>query len=301
MSINLKKLVTENRNKNTMDIDRISTYEMLKKINDEDKKVAIAVENEIPQIAKVIDLSTERLKNDGRIIYIGAGTSGRLGILDASECPPTYGVSHELIQGLIAGGKEAMFIAKEGAEDSEELAILDLKKIELKKNDVLVGLAASGRTPYVIGGLKYANEIGALTVSVACNKNSEIAKEAKIEIAPIVGPEVVTGSTRMKSGTAQKMVLNMISTGIMIRLGKVYENLMVDVKATNDKLVERSKNIVMEATGASREVVEEKLKETNFDVKLSIFIILSKISKEEAKAILDRNNGYISNALNEIK
>lgn len=248
MEINLNGLVTENRNINTMDIDKISTVEMLEKINNEDKNVPLAVKKEIPQIAELIEKAVERMRKGGRIIYIGAGTSGRLGVLDASECPPTYGVEPELVQGVIAGGEEAMFKAKEGAEDSEELAVLDLKERNLNKKDIVIGIAASGRTPYVIGALKFAKENGALTASISCNKNSPIAKEADIEIAPVVGAEVVTGSTRMKSGTAQKLVLNMISTGVMIKLGKVYENLMVDVKATNAKLVERSKKIVMEAT-----------------------------------------------------
>ncbi|MGU8478309.1 N-acetylmuramic acid 6-phosphate etherase [Clostridium perfringens] len=301
MKINLNGLVTENRNINTMDIDKISTVEMLEKINNEDKNVPLAVKKEIPQIAELIEKAVERMRKGGRIIYIGAGTSGRLGVLDASECPPTYGVEPELVQGVIAGGEEAMFKAKEGAEDSEELAVLDLKERNLNKNDIVIGIAASGRTPYVIGALKFAKENGALTASISCNKNSPIAKEADIEIAPVVGAEVVTGSTRMKSGTAQKLVLNMISTGVMIKLGKVYENLMVDVKATNAKLFERSKKIVMEATGVSREEAENKLNDTGFDVKLSIFIILSGLNKSEAKEILEKNNGYIAKALQEIK
>ena len=301
MEINLNGLVTENRNINTMDIDKISTVEMLEKINNEDKNVPLAVKKEIPQIAELIEKAVERMRKGGRIIYIGAGTSGRLGVLDASECPPTYGVEPELVQGVIAGGEEAMFKAKEGAEDSEELAVLDLKERNLNKNDIVIGIAASGRTPYVIGALKFAKENGALTASISCNKNSPIAKEADIEIAPVVGAEVLTGSTRMKSGTAQKLVLNMISTGVMIKLGKVYENLMVDVKATNAKLVERSKKIVMEATGVSREEAENKLNDTGFDVKLSIFIILSGLNKSEAKEILEKNNGYIAKALQEIK
>lgn len=301
MKINLNGLTTENRNINTMDIDKVSTIEMLEKINNEDKNVPLAVEKEIPQIAKLVEGAVERMRKGGRIIYIGAGTSGRLGVLDASECPPTYGVAPDLVQGVMAGGEEAMFRAREGAEDSEELAIEDLKDRNLNENDIVVGIAASGRTPYVIGGLRFARENGALTASISCNKNSPISKEAEIEIAPVVGAEVVTGSTRMKSGTAQKLVLNMISTGVMIKLGKVYENLMVDVKATNEKLVERSKKIVMEATGASREDAESKLNETNFDVKLSIFMILSGLNKNEANKILKKNNGYIAKALNEIK
>ena len=298
--LNLSKLTTESRNQNTLNIDKVSTLEMVKMINEEDKKVANAIEIELPQIAEAIDGIVERMQKDGRLIYIGAGTSGRLGILDASECPPTYGVSEELVQGLIAGGQEAIFRAKEGAEDSKELAVLDLKYKHLNENDTVVGIAASGRTPYVIGGLEYANEIGALTISVTCNADSQVAKEAKIAISPVVGAEVVTGSTRLKSGTAQKLVLNMLSTGSMIKMGKVYGNLMVDVKATNEKLVERSKKIVCEATGVSFKEAETVLNETDFDVKLSIFMILSNLEKEKAKVILEMNNGYIAKALKNI-
>ena len=298
--LNLKSLTTESRNQNTLDIDRVSTIEMVKKINDEDKKVAEAVEKELPQIAEAIDGIVERLKKGGRLIYIGAGTSGRLGILDASECSPTYGVSEELVQGVIAGGQEAIFRAQEGAEDSEELAINDLKEKNITKLDVIVGLAASGRTPYVIGGLEYANEIGALTISVTCNANSLVANTAQIAISPVVGPEVVTGSTRLKSGTAQKLVLNMLSTGSMIKLGKVYGNLMVDVQSTNEKLVERAKKIVSEATGVDTDIAAEYLNETKSNVKLAIFMILSKLNLEEAKNKLEKHDGYIAKALNDL-
>ncbi|MBU3133977.1 N-acetylmuramic acid 6-phosphate etherase [Clostridium gasigenes] len=295
--LNLGKLTTESRNQNTLDIDKISTIEMVKKINNEDKKVAEAVERELPQIAEAIDGIVERMHKGGRLIYIGAGTSGRLGILDASECPPTYGVSEDLIQGIIAGGQEAIFRAKEGAEDSRELAVSDLKERKLTANDTVVGLAASGRTPYVIGGLQYANEIGALTISVTCNADSAVSKEAKISIAPVVGAEVITGSTRLKSGTAQKLVLNMLSTGSMIKLGKVYGNLMVDVRSTNEKLVERAKKIVAEATGVTINEAAEVLSKTEFDVKLAIFMILSKLEKEEAGFKLKESKGYIAEAL----
>lgn len=295
--LNLGKLTTESRNQNTLDIDKISTIEMVKKINNEDKKVAEAVERELPQIAEAIDGIVERMHKGGRLIYIGAGTSGRLGILDASECPPTYGVSEDLVQGIIAGGQEAIFRAKEGAEDSRELAVSDLKERKLTANDTVVGLAASGRTPYVIGGLQYANEIGALTISVTCNADSAVSKEAKISIAPVVGAEVITGSTRLKSGTAQKLVLNMLSTGSMIKLGKVYGNLMVDVRSTNEKLVERAKKIVAEATGVTINEAAEVLSKTEFDVKLAIFMILSKLEKEEAGFKLKESKGYIAEAL----
>ena len=273
---------------------------MVKIINNEDKKVALAVEKELVKIAEAIDGIVSGMQKGGRLIYIGAGTSGRLGILDASECPPTYGVSEELVQGIIAGGTEAIFRAKEGAEDSKELAIEDLKSKNITENDTIVGLAASGRTPYVIGGLEYANKIGALTVSITCNANSEVAKVSKVSIAPVVGAEVVTGSTRMKAGTAQKLVLNMLSTGTMIKLGKVYGNLMVDVRATNKKLVERAKKIVCEATGVDREVAEKVLKETNYDVKLSILMILTGLDINEAKEKLSQNKGYIAKAMETI-
>lgn len=299
--INLNNLTTESRNKDSFNIDMVSTIDMVKIMNDEDKKVADAVEAELPEIAMAIDKIVERVKRGGRLIYIGAGTSGRLGILDASECPPTYGVSDELVQGIIAGGYEAIFKAKEGAEDSKELSIYDLKDKKLNSNDVVVGLAASGRTPYVIGGLEYANEVGALTISITCNKNSQISKVSQISISPVVGPEVVTGSTRLKAGTAQKLVLNMLSTGTMIKLGKVYGNLMVDVRATNEKLIERAKNIVCEATNIDRESCENILISTNYDVKLTIFMILSGLSIDDARQKLHENDGYISKALKNIK
>lgn len=297
MKIDLDKLTTESRNSRTLNIDTVETIEMVKMINDEDKLVPLAVEKELPNIAKAIDATVERLQKGGRLIYIGAGTSGRLGILDASECPPTYGVSEELVQGLIAGGYEAIFRAKEGAEDSKELAIEDLKSKDINENDVIVGLAASGRTPYVIGGLEYANSIGAFTISITCNGDSEVSKVAKVSIAPVVGAEVVTGSTRLKSGTAQKLVLNMISTGTMIKLGKVYGNLMVDVRPTNEKLVVRAKRIVSDCAECSIEVAEEYFEKSNNDVKVAIFMILSKLDREESIKLLNENDGIINKAL----
>ena len=299
-TIKLENLTTESRNSSSLNIDKVSTLDMVKIINNEDKKVALVVEKELVKIAEAIDGIVSGMQKGGRLIYIGAGTSGRLGILDASECPHTYGVSEELVQGIIAGGTEAIFRAKEGAEDSKELAIEDLKSKNITENDTIVGLAASGRTPYVIGGLEYANKIGALTVSITCNANSEVAKVSKVSIAPVVGAEVVTGSTRMKAGTAQKLVLNMLSTGTMIKLGKVYGNLMVDVRATNKKLVERAKKIVCEATGVDREVAEKVLKETNYDVKLSILMILTGLDINEAKEKLSQNKGYIAKAMETI-
>lgn len=300
MKIDLDKLVTESRNSRTLNIDNVKTIEMVKMMNDEDKIVPLAVEKELEHIAEAIDRSIERMEIGGRLIYIGAGTSGRLGILDASECPPTYGVSDKLVQGLIAGGYEAIFKAKEGAEDSKELAVEDLKLKDINKNDVIVGIAASGRTPYVIGGLEYANSIGALTISVTCNENSEVAQVANISIAPVVGAEVVTGSTRLKSGTAQKLVLNMLSTGIMIKLGKVYGNLMIDVRPTNKKLVVRAKNIIATSTGCSSEVAEEYFEKSKGNVKIAIFMILSNMDIEESIKILDENKGVIKTALNAI-
>jgi N-acetylmuramic acid 6-phosphate etherase len=301
MNIELKGLTTETRNENSRNIDTMTTLDMVKTINNEDKLIAQAVEKQLPNIAKAVDIIADRLKMGGRLIYIGAGTSGRIGILDASECPPTFGTDPSMVQGLIAGGIEAILKAVEGAEDMEEEGEADLRKINFVAKDVLVGIAASGRTPYVIGAIKYANRIGAETISVVSNTESEMAKLAKLSITPVVGPEVLTGSTRMKAGTAQKMVLNMLTTGAMIKLGKVYENLMVDVAATNLKLYERCKGIVMEATGSSRDIAESYLEKTNYDVKLTIFLILSKLTSiDEAKRILKDNEGYIRQALQSI-
>ncbi|MNO76848.1 N-acetylmuramic acid 6-phosphate etherase [compost metagenome] len=295
--VDLNKLVTESRNKNTKNIDKVTTMEMLTLINNEDKSVPLAVEKEIHHIAKAVDAVAEAVQNGGRLIYCGAGTSGRLGVLDASECPPTYGVDSSLVQALIAGGKEAMFSAIEGAEDSKELCAEDLKSIKFSNKDVLVGIAASGRTPYVIGGLEYAKSIQATTVSLTCNPDSEISSIADIAISPVVGAEVVTGSTRMKAGTAQKLVLNMISTGVMIKIGKVFGNLMVDVKASNEKLVERAKRIVVEATGVTREEATEALEKAEYNVKLAIFMIASCLERNEAQKRLEESKGYISKAI----
>lgn len=295
--MDLDKLITEGRNPDTLDIDRLSTEDMLKKINNEDKKVPIAVEKEIPNIAKAVDIIAEKLKQGGRLIYIGAGTSGRLGILDASECPPTFGVDPEMVQGIIAGGDVAIRRSVEDAEDKEDLGKEDLKKKNLSSKDVVVGIAASGRTPYVLGALRYAKEVGAHTIGISCNPDSEMKKIVDIMIAPVVGPEVIMGSTRMKAGTAQKLVLNMLSTGAMIKLGKVYSNLMVDVKATNEKLINRAKRIVKLATDADEKVIENVLEETNYNVKLTILMILTGLNQNKAKEFLDRANGYIAKAL----
>ena len=299
--INLQGLVTETRNPNTYNIDNVSTLEMVRIMNNEDAKVHEAISKELENIALAIDSVHNSLINGGRLIYIGAGTSGRLGVLDASECMPTYGVSEDLIQGIIAGGKDAMFKAQEGAEDDADLCVEDLKKISFSKKDILCGLAASGRTPYVIGGINYAKSLGAKTISITCNPESELSKISDIAISPVVGPEVVTGSTRMKAGTAQKMVLNMLSTGAMIKFGKVYGNLMVDVQTTNKKLEERARKIVIDATGCSRERAIELLAETSNNVKLSIFMEMSGLSLNKAKVILDGCNGHIRNALKDIE
>ena len=298
--INLKNLVTETRNSNTSNIDNLSTLEMMRVINNEDANVHKAIEKELEHIANAVDLIYDALNNGGRFIYVGAGTSGRLGVLDASECMPTYGVDPDLIQGIIAGGKEAMFKAQEGAEDDIELCEKDLKNINFTKKDILCGLTASGRTPYVIGGVNYAKSLGAKTISVTCNPNSELSNLVDVSIAPVVGPEVVTGSTRMKAGTAQKMVLNMLSTGAMIKSGKVYGNLMVDVQTTNKKLEERAIGIVIESTGCSRERAVELLKICDNNVKLSIFMEISGLSKTESLNILNEYSGHIRNAINSI-
>ncbi len=293
----LENLVTEGRNENTLDIDRLSTLEIIEKINNEDKKVAYAVEEAKESIVKAVDVITERIKRGGRLLYMGAGTSGRLGILDASECPPTYGVSFELVQGLMAGGNTAIFKAAEGAEDNAELGKQDLIDKNLTANDVVCGIAASGRTPYAIGGMKYAKSVGAAVLCVTMNPQSDMAAIADVPISVVVGPEVIMGSTRMKAGTAQKLVLNMLTTATMIKLGKVYSNLMVDVKASNEKLVTRAKRIVMLATEVSEEEATKVLEETNFNVKLSILMIVSGLNKEKAEQLLKDSDGYIAKAI----
>lgn len=299
--VSLDKIATEKRNILTLHIDELSTIDMLTLINNEDKTVPLAIEKILPDIANAVDLISSRLQSGGRLFYIGAGTSGRLGVLDAAECPPTYGVAPNIVQGIIAGGAPALLKAQEGAEDSFELCEKDLKERAFSNKDVLVGIAASGRTPYVIGGMKYAHSIGAPTISIACSPNSEIAQLADIPLTILTGPEVITGSTRMKAGTAQKLVLNMLSTGTMIKLGKVYSNLMVDLMATNKKLEERSIRIVMEATGENRETSQKALASCNGKAKTAIFMILSGLSAEEAKTELDKSNGFISKALKNLK
>ena len=272
--VDLSTLSTEQRNPNTRNIDKLDTLSMLQLINDEDKKTALAVEAELPNIAKAVDTITSKLQAGGRLFYIGAGTSGRLGVLDASECPPTFGVSPHMIQGLIAGGAKALIYSIEGAEDNESRAISDLKERNLNSTDILVGIAASGRTPYVISALNYANSIGAVTIAISCVTNSKIAQIASIAITPITGAEVITGSTRLKAGTATKMILNMLTTATMIKLGKVYSNLMVDVQATNEKLKARAVRIVMEAVDCSEEEAVDSLNKSDWNAKSAIYLIL---------------------------
>jgi N-acetylmuramic acid 6-phosphate etherase len=295
--VELKKIATEQRNPNTMNIDSLSTHEMIRLINREDHRVAEAVSLVTEEIAKAVDVIADRLSKGGRLIYCGAGTSGRLGILDAVECPPTYSTEPEMVQGLIAGGYPAIFKAVEGAEDSKELGVEDMKGIRFAAGDVLVGVAASGRTPYVLGCMEYAKELGAVTVAVTCCPGSVLDSYADIGIAPAPGPEVVTGSTRMKSGTAQKMVLNMLSTGAMIKLGKIYGNLMVDVKPSNEKLVRRCVTIVCAATECDEDTATAALEQCEYRPKIAIVMVLMGVGAEEAKALLSQAGGRIAKVL----
>ncbi|MDP2556732.1 N-acetylmuramic acid 6-phosphate etherase [Photobacterium damselae subsp. piscicida] len=297
MKIDLSQLVTESRNQASNAIDTLSTLDMVTVINQEDQKVALAVEKTLPEIALAVDAITDAFMAGGRLIYMGAGTSGRLGILDASECPPTYGSNPNQVVGLIAGGHKAILKAVENAEDNRELAKQDLQNLGLTKNDVVVGIAASGRTPYVIGGMKYAYSVGAQVVAVSCNPQSEMTKIADIAITPVVGAEVITGSSRMKAGTAQKLVLNMLTTGAIIRTGKVFGNLMVDVEATNAKLIQRQTNIVMQATDCDAAQAEEALSACDRHCKTAILMILAGLDAEQAKKQLANHNGFIRSAL----
>ncbi len=295
----LSQLVSEGRNPDTMDIDLLPSIDIIKRMNQQDALVPLAVEKVLPEIAQAVDFITEAFKQNGRLIYLGAGTSGRLGVLDASECPPTFGTPSDMVVGIIAGGQGAMFKAVEGAEDNPELGIDDLKNIEFSAKDVVVGIAASGRTPYVIGALDYANQLGATTVALSCNPSSDIAAIAKISISPVVGPEALTGSTRLKSGTAQKLVLNMLTTASMIRLGKSYQNLMVDVKASNAKLIARAARIVMQATDCNNAKAQKVLKETDYNVKLAILMILTGVSKEQGLDQLAKRDGFLRRAVDD--
>lgn len=295
--IDLTKLVTETRNPNTMDLDQMTPLELVSVMNQEDLNVVTGVKEVLPQVAQAIEWAVSSLEAGGRIVYFGAGTSGRLGVLDAVECPPTFGVSPDVVVGLIAGGEKAFVRAVEGAEDSLELCEEEFKKIGLNKNDIAIGIAASGRTPYVIGGLRYARSLGCKTVAIACNKGSEVGKEAELAIEPSCGPEVLTGSTRLKSGTAQKMILNMISTGSMVGVGKAYQNLMVDVQQTNKKLVVRAQNITMAATGCTREEAAQALEQADGNAKLAIVMLLTQMPVDEAKAKLEAAHGHVRGAL----
>lgn len=289
--------LTEERNPLTRDIDTLPTLDMLTLINDEDQKVALAVRGELPNIAIAVDAITARMQRGGRLIYIGAGTSGRLGVLDASECPPTFGTPPELVVGLIAGGPAALTEAVEGAEDDWYSGTQQIAELNVNENDCVIGIAASGRTPYAIGGLQEAKKRGALTISIACNRPSSLEGMAEIGITPVVGPEVVSGSTRLKAGTAQKMVLNMISTAVMIRLGKTYSNLMVDVQPTNVKLRQRALRIVAEATGLDLQRATEVLSACNGEVKTAIVVILAEVSPEIARIRLHETGGYVRKAI----
>lgn len=291
--MDLSRLTTENRNEKTMHLDELSTSKVLSLMNEEDQNVPRSVQKALPAIEQAVQAIINSFQNGGRLIYMGAGTSGRLGVLDAAECVPTFGTDPEMVQGLIAGGMQAMTVAVEGAEDSQPLGREDLETIHLTANDTVVGIAASGRTPYVIGGLDYAKQIGASTVSLACNFGALISQHATINIEVEVGPEILTGSTRLKSGTAQKLVLNMLSTASMIGIGKVYKNLMVDVKPTNEKLVERAKRIIMDATDCSYDVAQAQFLAAHEDVKLAIVMILTDLPLTEAQARLTATNGFV--------
>ncbi|WP_370553810.1 N-acetylmuramic acid 6-phosphate etherase [Edwardsiella tarda] len=297
MKINLNQMVTESRNPASAAIDTLSTLAMLRVINAEDQRVAPAVEATLPQVAELVDKVVEAFAQGGRLIYCGAGTSGRLGILDASECPPTYGTPAQQVVGLIAGGHPAILAAVENAEDDRDQGAQDLRDLHFTERDVLVGIAASGRTPYVLGAMAYAKQQGATVAAIVCNPGSEMSLAADIAIEPVVGAEVVTGSSRMKAGTAQKLVLNMITTGAMIRSGKVYGNLMVDVAATNAKLLQRQVNIVMAATECDLHQAEAALNACDRHCKTAILMLLSGVSAEEARAMLARHHGFIRQAL----
>lgn len=293
----LHTLTTELRNEETKAIDSADTLSILQTINDEDQKVALAVQKVLPDVQVAVEFAFQSLKMGGRLIYLGAGTSGRLGVLDAVECPPTFSTTPETVVGLIAGGEGAFVKAVEGAEDDPELGKSDLIAIQLTAKDTVIGIAASGRTPYVIGGLSYARTIGAKTIALSCNKDAAISQVADQRIEVIVGPEVVTGSTRMKAGTAQKMVLNMISTATMIRLGKVYENLMVDVRVSNHKLRERAIHIIQTITGVTYDKAEQVLSEAHNEVKTAIVMIKADVSYEQASKRLVDANGYVRKAI----
>ena len=293
----LSTLITEQRNSNSMHVDSLSALEIVQLMNDEDKQVPLAIEKCLPQIAQAVECIVAAFQQGGRLVYIGAGTSGRLGVLDASECPPTFGVSPEMVKGIIAGGERALRHPIEGAEDSKAQAVADLQTIQFSSKDVLVGIAASGRTPYVVGALEYAKSLGSATVSIASNPNSAMANIVDIAIDTVVGAEVLTGSSRLKSGTAQKLVLNMLTTASMILMGKCYQNLMVDVQASNEKLKARAIRIVMQATDCDKSLAEETLKQADQNAKLAIMMILSGLDRAQAEALLEKHQGKLQLAL----
>lgn len=294
----ISNLSTEQRNPKSMNIDNASTAEILKIINDEDKTVPYAVEKELPYIEQAVEIIVDALKHGGRLLYFGAGTSGRLGVIDAAECPPTFGTPYDLINGYIAGGEKAMFRAQEGAEDKEENGASDVIKARVNKKDVVCGIAASKRTPYVVGAVKKAKELGAKTLFITCNPREKFdIEEVDVAMCPYVGPEVVMGSTRMKSGTAQKLVLNMLTTASMIRLGKVYENMMIDLQMTNKKLVERSKRIVMTITGVSYDEAADYLDKADGHVKTALVMIKASVSADEARIRLEKADGFVRKAI----
>tara|TARA_R100001143_G_C3361105_1_gene135941 strand:- start:23395 stop:24315 length:921 start_codon:yes stop_codon:yes gene_type:complete len=294
----LEHLLTEQRNPLSRSIDISNSLEIVKIINEEDKKIAFSVEKRLEVIASAVDTIVEKLKVGGRLLYFGAGTSGRLGVLDAAECPPTFGTDPETVKGYIAGGEKAMFVAQEGAEDREEYGAEELEKIKVNSNDVIVGLAASGRTPYVHGVIKKAKEVGCPTILITTVSADQVDIEVDFMIDVPVGPEVIMGSTRMKSATAQKMILNMLSTGAMIRLGKVYENVMVDLQLTNKKLEERAKKIVMMLADVNYDEAGEWLHKANTHVKTALVMAIGGLNLEEASKKLKLNDGFIRKALN---
>lgn len=297
MGLTLDNLLTEARNPQTMELDSMTPLEIVTAMNREDARVPESIRPQLPNIAQCVAWATEAIRSGGRLIYMGAGTSGRLGVLDAVECPPTFGVSPDVVVGLIAGGERAFVKAVEGAEDSRELGKADLEAIGLTPKDLVVGIAASGRTPYVLGGLAYANSLGCKTAAISCNPGSALGKEAQLAIEVAPGPECLTGSTRLKAGTAQKLILNMISTATMVGCGKAYSNLMVDVMQTNEKLVVRAQNIVMEATGVSRDSAKEAIALAGGSCKLAVTMILADCTVEEAKERLERCGGSVRQAI----
>ena len=297
MELNLTGMTTEKRNPRTMQLDTMSELEIVTTMNEEDARVPLAIAKKLPQIAQAAHWAAEAFEQGGRLFYMGAGTSGRLGVLDAAECPPTFGVAPGMVVGLIAGGEQAFLKAVEGAEEDRALGQSDLEAHDLTAKDVVIGIAASGRTPYVLGGLAYARSVGCRTAAIACNTGSEIGRAADLAIEVEVGPEVLTGSTRLKSGTAQKLILNMISTASMVRTGKVYQNLMVDVMQNNEKLHTRAENIVIDATGVTRPEARSAIDAAGGSVKVAITMLLADCSADEARSRLEKAGGHVRAAI----